>query len=649
MAATPEGKKSYYLNFNSDTPVPHLSSITDLIGTGAGHTFTYATSVAVEPPFGTDPSYAGQTTAQLASMTVPGVNAYQFTYDSAGASELLQTTFPWGGHLRWTYATDPYSASRDLRAVSARYLAADSAGATEWTYGISRDNASVSGAIVHGTMTLSDASGIGAKTWNFYNTSSAPAWKIGLASEFVQNASSGGTALQDDLYTWSQDPAGNPYISTKASTIGQGTSNVETATSTQTLDQYGNVTQSVVYPYNNTTRLRSKTYANTYLSSSTYTSNYIFNRLASVSVTPAGLSAVTLVTQHLRRRRLHGCDIRYSCLRVRRLGDADEQPYRCDGPDAARTAGTALNLSYSLMPGKTATVAVYNYGSMAAAWGSDGSSSSASADPSTNFNAPVSISSQSYQTALAYNSWLGVTQTLGQNGEQMSMTYDSYGRPTSGTSPYCGTGCTGPTVSYAYGTSTPFTQTKTGPDGKTVTTLDGLGRTIRVDRGDTSSLQSSGATVYAPCACSPLAKIQETSQPYAYGGSASAWTTYSYDGLGRPLTVQQPDGASTTTYLYSGNVTTVTDPAGKWKQFTTDVSGNLVTVTEPDPANPPSGAVSTTYTYDWMNHVTGVSMTRAGTTQTRSFVYDTAGRLTSWQTNPESGTVSYAYGSTTMP
>ena len=44
----------------------------------------------------------------------------------------------------------------------------------------------------------------------------------------------------------------------------------------------------------------------------------------------------------------------------------------------------------------------------------------------------------------------------------------------------------------------------------------------------------------------------------------------------------QPDGASTTTYVYSGNQTTVTDPAGKWKTFTTDVQGNLTTVTEPD-------------------------------------------------------------------
>ncbi len=172
-------------------------------------------------------------------------------------------------------------------------------------------------------------------------------------------------------------------------------------------------------------------------------------------------------------------------------------------------------------------------------------------------------------------------------------------------------------------------------------------------------MRSSTSTVYAPCACSPLAKIQKTSQPYVYGSSASAWTTYTYDGLGRPLTVQQPDGASTTTYSYSGNVTTVTDPKGNLKQFTTDVEGNLVTVTEPDPCVTANN-LTTTYTYDWMKHVTGVTMTRSNTsyvisppsctesgtpvTQSRTFVYDNVGRLTS-ATNPENGTTSYVYNS----
>jgi YD repeat-containing protein len=43
-----------------------------------------------------------------------------------------------------------------------------------------------------------------------------------------------------------------------------------------------------------------------------------------------------------------------------------------------------------------------------------------------------------------------------------------------------------------------------------------------------------------------------------------------------------------------------------------------------------------------MNHLSGTTMTRGGITQTRSFVYDDAGRLTS-ATNPENGTVTYTY------
>ncbi len=122
------------------------------------------------------------------------------------------------------------------------------------------------------------------------------------------------------------------------------------------------------------------------------------------------------------------------------------------------------------------------------------------------------------------------------------------------------------------------------------------------------------------------------------------WTVYSYDGIGRTLSVTQPDGASTTHYVYAGNQTTVTDPAGNWKTFTSDVEGNLTSVVEPDPNNAPSGTLTTSYTYDWMNHVSQATMARGGTTQTRTFVYDNAGRLTS-ATNPENGTVSYTYNS----
>jgi YD repeat-containing protein len=132
------------------------------------------------------------------------------------------------------------------------------------------------------------------------------------------------------------------------------------------------------------------------------------------------------------------------------------------------------------------------------------------------------------------------------------------------------------------------------------------------------------------------------------------------------------DGASYTTYTYQGNFTTVVDPAGKWKQYASDAFGNLVTVLEPDPtANPvpgppatppaypvtaaPTGMLLTSYTYDQVNHLTQVAMSRntadGMVTQTRTFVYAATAYgtvvlpalwLTS-ATNPESGTVSYTY------
>ena len=48
--------------------------------------------------------------------------------------------------------------------------------------------------------------------------------------------------------------------------------------------------------------------------------------------------------------------------------------------------------------------------------------------------------------------------------------------------------------------------------------------------------------------------------------------------------VTLPDGASHTTYAYSGNTVTVTDPGGRWKKYTMDVFGNVTQVNEPNPA-----------------------------------------------------------------
>ena len=623
---------TYQLTYNTDSPVPHLTGVTNQIGTAEAYTLTYSAG-SLQPPFGYDPNYAGVTASFLAGMTPPISNPYQFTYDTAGAGELNQVTFPFGGHLRWSYANDTYIGSRSLRAVSGRFLAADSAGATEWSYGITRDSAS--SAVLHATMSLTDASGVGSKTWNFLTAAGTPTWHLGLVGQFLQQPSvSSSTILQSDTYVWSQDPAGRPYISQKTTVMDQGTANQQSALSTQTLDQYGNVTQSVIYPYNNTSTPL-LTYNNTWLNSSTYTANYIFNRLVTSTLTTGG--AVKTLAQNAYD--LYGVDNPSGYQTPTGEIDANPLPFSHRG-----------YLSSSTTPAGTTWTEYSAYGAATYAWRSDGTTVNISSTSATNYSAPQTITTQSYSTNIGYNAWLAPTQTTGSNGETMYISYD-LGLPMEAISAYSTNGT--PTITWWYSglNVTPVWQQKTGPDGFTQTTLDGMGRAIKVQRGPSSSqIESEVDTVYAPCACSPLGKIQEVSQPYAPGTPSSqiAWTVYAYDGLGRTLSVVQPDGASTTTTAYSGNQTTVTDPAGNWKQFTKDALGNLIAVVEPDPANQPSGTLTTSYAYDWMNHVSQVTMTRGSTTQTRTFVYNDAGQITS-ATNPENGTVTYTYSTTSSP
>jgi RHS repeat-associated protein len=85
---------------------------------------------------------------------------------------------------------------------------------------------------------------------------------------------------------------------------------------------------------------------------------------------------------------------------------------------------------------------------------------------------------------------------------------------------------------------------------------------------------------------------------------------------------------------------TVTDPGGRWKKYETDVFGNVIKAIEP---NPQGGADhETTYAYDMLNRLTTVTMPRSGTTQTRTFTYNTAGQLQS-TINPENSTTTLAY------
>ena len=89
--------------------------------------------------------------------------------------------------------------------------------------------------------------------------------------------------------------------------------------------------------------------------------------------------------------------------------------------------------------------------------------------------------------------------------------------------------------------------------------VDRVGRTIREWGGDAGGDKIFQDTEYESCACSPLGKVKRVSQPYAPGGTVY-WTTYTFGGLGRTLSVSLPGNSGTTTYVYEGNTVRVTDP-----------------------------------------------------------------------------------------
>jgi YD repeat-containing protein len=229
--------------------------------------------------------------------------------------------------------------------------------------------------------------------------------------------------------------------------------------------------------------------------------------------------------------------------------------------------------------------------------------------------------------------FLGLTQESGPNGTTGTVSYDAYARPQSTTS------ADGAVTNYTY-TTTPPTVTATTNGHWVKTTYDGFGRAIKVERGDGGGTKSLMDSEYEPCACSPIGKLKRVSQPYAPGGTIY-WTVYSYDALGRTVSVTHPDNSGTTSYAYVGNTVTVTDPAGKWKTYERDAFGNVTKTTEPNPAG--GANLETTFAYNLVDQMTQVVMIRGTVTQTRTLVYNMATLRLSSETHPESGTTSYQY------
>jgi YD repeat-containing protein len=524
-----------------------LGGVTNSLSSGESFSLNY-NQVFLTSPF--SPGTPSINTMALASITNNNTNlTTSFTYDP-NSGELTQATFPYGGHIRWTYANEAYSQST-VRTVQNRYLYWDSTiGERAFSLALTADGSNAMTSIA----SISDSNANATKTWSFDTNADATQT---LVTTYKKQNTTSGSVLRQLNYTWTQDSTGNNYISRTQEISDPSQSYAVTKQTDQTLDQYGNVTQSKLYNYSNLTT-PTKTYTNTYLTGSNYSSRYIFNRPLTSTVTD-GTNTLTLAS---------------NTYDVGSLADApgitqhDANYNTSFTYRGSVTSSTAFAQTQNQQLDITGTVVETD----------DGNTNHALSIMSTsNYSVPWTITTASaLKTTLAWSSFLAPGGATGPNGDSSTINYDaSTARPSSTISPY------GATTTYAYSNTAP--QITATVNGRwTSTYLDGLGRTNRVATGYSSTTTSYVDTVYDTCGCTPTGKPYKTSLPYA-PGATPAWNVNTYDAIGRTLTSVAPDGASTITYSNAGNTVTVTDPAGKWKQYTTDVFGQLVQVTEASP------------------------------------------------------------------
>lgn len=134
-----------------------------------------------------------------------------------------------------------------------------------------------------------------------------------------------------------------------------------------------------------------------------------------------------------------------------------------------------------------------------------------------------------------------------------------------------------------------------------------------------------------------LGKVVKISNPFRpYLNESPIWTTMEYDSLGRAIKVRTSDNSEALTD-YNGNVTTVTDQAGKQRRSLANALGQLIRVDEPNSQNN-LGTLEyptqpTAYTYNTNGELVKV----AQGDQSRYFLYDSVGRLVRVR-QPEQGT-----------
>jgi RHS repeat-associated protein len=622
-----QANSSFVFYYNSD-PTPHLIKES---GYGSFFDFSYTQNQPLNSPF------SGASYGSVALLSSAAIHAYNIRYAfqyGTNSGEMTQMTAPLGGTLQWQYRTFTYGTGISQREVYYRFMPQYSG--VYWWFA-HNDSYDVTQPYHQYTQYGDSATNASKVDWFQAIGALIVPWA------YTERTPANTADYMAHIWNWTQNAAGNVYVGTDttylnaaSSPTGYCCSGFLSSATTQSVDIYGNVVQQQVYDYGAGSPPR--TYNLTYLSDPNYTSRYIRNRVTAASVTSSA-GTITLATNYY-----DGSDFHYCGGGGLQNGGGTLH----DDPAYGASFTYRGNVTYRVAYSGTNCYAYQTTGVVYHQENGVGTVITNSPSAATNYSLPGIITPNgqgNLSTSFGYDANWGLASVTGANGATATTTYDG----TVLNLPLTATSVDGAVTNYTYsfspGANLQTATISTTNNGTTTTqwkrtTLDGFGRVISVQTGhDSAPAVSEVDTQYAPCACSPLGKMTAVSMPYGQG-QTPVWTTYTYDGSGRTVSIRKNEG-STTSYSYAGNVRTETDPAGKWKSFTTDAFGNLTVVGEPDPANQPSGVLYTYYTYNGLNQLTDVSMPRNGQDHPRHFTW--SGVDLSSATNPENGTVTYQY------
>jgi len=189
-------------------------------------------------------------------------------------------------------------------------------------------------------------------------------------------------------------------------------------------------------------------------------------------------------------------------------------------------------------------------------------------------------------TTYTYSLQGEVSTVRDANGQQTGYSYDTLGRPTVVTLP----------------DATHLTTAYDDPNHKVTATtpVDSSHSTVQVQASDplgnllTTTVQDGSSNIFSIVKnqYDELGRLYQVSNPYT-GTSPAFFTATQFDGLGRTTLTKLPDGQQTT-YSYSLQTVTLTDPTGKQVRNKYDALGRLVEVDVPGgnsaPATPGSGS-----------------------------------------------------------